>query len=255
MDDFVRIRKKNKGKKKVSLDFRSSQLKRIKDIQFDLVSSEFFRSIADRMKKILQEQNEGGDRQLPELVCYGLGNFVESYIARYQLALLLALRDDLQVLDGRCEIYDPKFSQEESSMLSELNFNVLEHNQEGKRECSVDRVTIFYMPHCGKSLYNNLLWRNWGLQLENIVIIGNSFTHMIDSTPNRILKKTANYVIKIQPYSTEIPLEVPSQYDNIFNDTSIHTFSSVSLKSAPPDLWQSRPEPIYDPSDAEIIFS
>ena len=32
-----------------------------------------------------------------ELVCYGLGNFSECHIARYQMALLLILRDRLKV--------------------------------------------------------------------------------------------------------------------------------------------------------------
>ena len=36
--------------------------------------------------------------------------------------------------------------------------------------------TIFYMPHCGTALYNNLLWRNWSVDaLSKVVIIGNSF--------------------------------------------------------------------------------
>lgn len=32
------------------------------------------------------------------------------------------------------------------------------------------------MVHCGKALYNNLLWRNWSAEaLSKMVIIGNSF--------------------------------------------------------------------------------
>lgn len=47
--------------------------------------------------------------------------------------------------------------------------------QEGKHSTN-GSPTLFYMVHCGKALYNNLLWRNWSVgALSNIVIIGNSF--------------------------------------------------------------------------------
>lgn len=47
--------------------------------------------------------------------------------------------------------------------------------QEGKH--GIDgSATLFYMVHCGKALYNNLLWRNWSAEaLSKMVIIGNSF--------------------------------------------------------------------------------
>ena len=49
--------------------------------------------------------------------------------------------------------------------------------QAGKR--SVTQNTVFYMPHCGKALYNNLLWKNWSKErLKKLVIIGNSFDNM-----------------------------------------------------------------------------
>jgi len=49
--------------------------------------------------------------------------------------------------------------------------------QEGKR--TVTKPTLFYMPHCGKALYNNLLWANWHIdKLKYVTILGNSFTEM-----------------------------------------------------------------------------
>lgn len=47
--------------------------------------------------------------------------------------------------------------------------------QEGKHGVE-GSATLFYMVHCGKALYNNLLWRNWSVgALSKMVIIGNSF--------------------------------------------------------------------------------
>lgn len=51
--------------------------------------------------------------------------------------------------------------------------------QEGKR--LVTKPTLFYLMHCGKALYNNLLWKNWNAQcLPLMIIIGNSFNGMMD---------------------------------------------------------------------------
>ena len=38
-----------------------------------------------------------------ELVCYGIGNFATSLIARYQLALFLIFRDELKVSTMTCD--------------------------------------------------------------------------------------------------------------------------------------------------------
>lgn len=51
-------------------------------------------------------------------------------------------------------------------------------------------ATVFYMVHCGKALYNNLLWRNWSpAALSKLVIIGNSFRGIEERsghTPGRL---------------------------------------------------------------------
>ena len=47
--------------------------------------------------------------------------------------------------------------------------------QEGRRSVWGE-PTVFYMPHCGTALYNNLLWSNWSVDaLSKMVVIGNSF--------------------------------------------------------------------------------
>ena len=45
-------------------------------------------------------EEKGDTKLLPfcEIVCYGLGNFAECFIARYQLGLLLALRGEYTVI-------------------------------------------------------------------------------------------------------------------------------------------------------------
>ena len=42
-------------------------------------------------------------------------------------------------------------------------------------------VTVMVMPHCGKALFNNLLWANWSPgQLQQLVVVGNSFSTMLE---------------------------------------------------------------------------
>uniref|UniRef100_A0A8B9VG06 SRR1-like domain-containing protein n=1 Tax=Anas zonorhyncha TaxID=75864 RepID=A0A8B9VG06_9AVES len=83
-----------------------------------------------------------------------------------------------QVPPDRCLVFDPAFSELEVAALGELGLRLLPENEEGKHRVR-DSPTLFYMVHCGKALYNNLLWRNWApAALSNMVIIGNSFKGM-----------------------------------------------------------------------------
>uniref|UniRef100_A0A8B9TNX1 SRR1 domain containing n=1 Tax=Anas platyrhynchos TaxID=8839 RepID=A0A8B9TNX1_ANAPL len=111
-------------------------------------------------------------------VCYGLGRFGTCPNARHQLAFLLLLLQSMEVPPDRCLVFDPAFSELEVAALGELGLRLLPENEEGKHRVR-DSPTLFYMVHCGKALYNNLLWRNWApAVLSNMVIIGNSFKGM-----------------------------------------------------------------------------
>lgn len=60
-----------------------------------------------------------------------------------------------------------------------LSVSLLSILQEGKRLAT--KPTLFYLMHCGKALYNNLLWKNWSTRcLPLMIIIGNSFSGMWD---------------------------------------------------------------------------
>ncbi|CAE1147978.1 SRR1-like protein [Acanthosepion pharaonis] len=133
-----------------------------------------------------------------ELVIYGIGNFAECIIARYQLALMLALQNTLKLPGSRVLVFDPKLSAVEKSAIRELGFSLISHNEEGKHRGTDKQWTLFFMPHCGKALCNNLLWANWSAQqLSNIIIIGNSFSSLVERTPDRLLKRYYFYIWKI----------------------------------------------------------
>jgi hypothetical protein len=118
--------------------------------------------------------------QVSHLVCYGLGNFTLSYISKHQLSLLIALKNYFNLSPESCVVYDPIFTTEEQTLLHDYGLTYCKSNEEGKRSVAEgSKGTLFFMPHCPKELYNNLLWANWSLErLSRITIIGNSFQSM-----------------------------------------------------------------------------
>ncbi|XP_056385223.1 SRR1-like protein isoform X2 [Hyla sarda] len=128
-------------------------------------------------------------------VCYGLGNFTSCVVSRNQMALLLLFMETFKIPRHQCYVFDPIFSPLEIAVLQKLGLTVLMKNEEGKH--AVCKPTVFYMLHCGKALYNNLLWKNWSCDsLSQMIIIGNSFKGIEERLLSRILQRDYMYVYK-----------------------------------------------------------
>ncbi|KAJ7416133.1 SRR1 domain containing [Willisornis vidua] len=156
-----------------------------------------------------------------QCVCLGLGRFAACPIARCQLAFLLLLLEELR---------------------------------EGKHGVG-GSATLFYMVHCGKALYNNLLWSNWSpAALSKVVIIGNSFRGIEERLLSRILERDYSYIAKVLKGTEEVALPSHPRYLDTFNDTSVHWFPLDKLQQLSPDIWNFVEEPTYqDCEDLEII--
>lgn len=63
--------------------------------------------------------------------------------------------------------------QSDAEIAQHFEITVLNKNESGKRQ--IESKTIFFMPHCGMILYQNVLASNWGPDLHNVVIIGNRY--------------------------------------------------------------------------------
>nr|CAH7763234.1 unnamed protein product [Callosobruchus chinensis] len=211
--------------------------KRIVDAKSEISTSEFQESILAS----LQEALTALDRpQLSKIVCFGLGRFTESLSARYQLALLLYLKDVYQV--SVCA-YDPRFSENDIDLLRHFEIEVLEKNLEGKYKVEPGEYVLFYLPHCSKQLSNNLLWSNWGLSLCQCIIIANSFNEIIDGCTVAALKENAEYLSRITPYVLEVAVINNFKFYEVFNNTAVHVFPKLSF--VPQDLWLQNEEPEY----------
>ncbi|XP_049977026.1 SRR1-like protein [Alexandromys fortis] len=254
-------------------------LRRLREAKEDLQISDFCSSALETITQCLKKQLEqlqgltealgrlklssspGGSGEPPvtspfpvTCVCYGLGNFASCATARSQLAFMLLFLEKCQIPRGHCWVYDPLFSRTEVSVLTALGLTVLSENEEGKRSVR-GQPTVFYMPHCGTALYNNLLWSNWSVEaLSRVLIIGNSFQGLKERLLTRILQKNYPYIAKILKSLEEIPLPQTPRYMDTFNDTSVHWFPLLKLEGLPRDLWASQEEPDYqDCEDLEII--
>ncbi|XP_041266040.1 SRR1-like protein [Onychostruthus taczanowskii] len=223
-------------------------LRRLREARDDLLSSGFWAASAGAVRAPL------GAEPPARCVCYGLGRFGRCPAARYQLAFLLLLLDELRVPPARCAVFDPAFSAREAAALRALGLCLLPENEEGKHGIQ-GVATLFYMVHCGKALYNNLLWSNWSpAALSKLVIIGNSFRGIEERLLSRILERDYSYIAKVLKGVEEVALPSHPRYLDTFNDTSVHWFPLDKLQELSPEVWDFVEEPLYqDCEDLEII--
>ncbi|KAK0142058.1 SRR1-like protein [Merluccius polli] len=180
-----------------------------------------------------------------ECVCYGPGPL---------LLLRFSSLSAGRIPPRLCCVFDPVFSAGERDVLRELDLTVLTENEEGKR--LTKRPTIFYLMHCGKALYNNLLWRNWKREtLPLLTIIGNSFSGIQDRTIEREFQRDYGYLTQAVAVCEERPLPCPPRLLDVFNDTAIITFPPSGLGKLPQSTWTDPAEPRYEHCpDLEIIL-
>ncbi|CAH1119329.1 unnamed protein product [Phaedon cochleariae] len=229
----------------VSHSQRESFIRRILDAKVELSKTDLHDSIVASLREGLCALKT---ERICEIVSFGLGQISECVTSRYQFALLLCLQDFLNV---KIIAYDPIFTELDIELLNHFEVTVLKENTEGKYKVSSKEPVLFFLPHCPKQLTNNLLWDNWGLYLQSCIIIANSFTTIVESNSSRILKESAEYILKILPHVLELPLINSFKFSEIFNDLAIHFFPNLEFVCQ--DLWDTAPEPKYVKSDIEFI--
>ncbi|XP_076063870.1 SRR1-like protein isoform X3 [Oratosquilla oratoria] len=202
------------------------------------------------LKSLKEVVLDFGEQRVVNIISFGLGHVSACRIARNQLAVLLLIKDALD--SPPTEVYDPVFSKADKHVLKEFGLNVSEENEEGKRRITCP--TLFYMPHCGKALYNNLLWANWTLSsLANCIIIGNSFATTVQNVPKNVMEQRYWYIDKAVAHCCEVPMESLVSQNDVFNDTSMHVFPSHLLPHSENEIWRHLFEPKYEGEELEII--
>lgn len=215
---------------------------KVNHLKDELILSEFYKSFVEVLHKVTDTE------VIREILCLGLGSFSVCVTARYQLAFLLAIRDHLNSV---IQIYDPVFNVSEVRCLEISGCNVLSVNKEGKYK--IESKTLVLLPHCPKQLINNFLWCNWGKGLSNCIIVGNSFSDIIDSNSTKFLKDNLSFIYNIYSEVEEIKLENSFRYKDIFNNLSMHMFPKYKINNISDEIWKLDSEPVYKDNELEFI--
>jgi len=94
---------------------------------------------------------------------------------RMQLCLAILLRENFQWVND-IVVYDPVLSGVDQKAIHVLDCTYLSVNENGRR--TVDKPTLFFMPHCELNLCGNVLEANWtSANLNKIIILANGFKY------------------------------------------------------------------------------
>ncbi|XVF46714.1 hypothetical protein PTKIN_Ptkin03bG0050200 [Pterospermum kingtungense] len=187
-------------------------LQEMETISIKLKESEFYSELNKQINSVdfqsqLTRVRSGHDLDKVPMVIYGLGSVSKSNQSRHQLAFALSLQRDLSDwISDRIEVYDPKLSKADMTVLEELGCTVLSVNEEGKRR--VERPTLFFMPHAPTYLEGNLLEANWSPSNINHVIL----------LTNKMTEELEYYQLRQEGLGLQRPLKVDLEEGESFDD-------------------------------------
>lgn len=122
-------------------------------------------------------------------------------------------------------VFDPLFDEKDKAILEGFQLHVEDKNMDGKYV--LEATTLFYMPHCEKFLYNNVIEANLNANtLSHVILFGNSFDHIVS---NSDLQDEAEikWLKHLKHEVKEFPLTLMKNESNAyfaFQNTSFHIF-------------------------------
>ncbi|KAL5477105.1 hypothetical protein EMCRGX_G023850 [Ephydatia muelleri] len=219
---------------------------KIKLAKSHICKTPFYVQFLRLMESICNE----GRVSFSEVLCYGIGHVGMCQTAQHQVALLVAMIEEWK--PPHTWVFDPVLQPDETRALEAFGLEMIPKNEACRR--TVDAKTLAYMPHCGRAMYNNLLWANWDKEkLHHLIIIGNTFSSYTTRLTAKQLQESW-YISAILPYCCEVPLPCSFPFPNVLNDTSIHIFPMQRLAQVPSHVWTNCSQPVVDPNDPEIVL-
>ncbi|KAJ2084300.1 hypothetical protein H4R24_000093 [Coemansia sp. RSA 988] len=172
----------------------SQHIEAVSDKKSILCQGEFHKKLAN----VLQALNDFDPK---EVVVYGIGTF-SSEQSQWQLALVLLLN---QKFDTPILAYDPASNSNDLAILAHFGIDAILENEQARR--TAQRRTLFYMPHCERELYENVVEANSSsaAQLEMIAILGNRLGRYMD-VDNGQLTRVSPSLCRVLPMLTTVGL-------------------------------------------------
>jgi|TARA_B110000208_G_C11707567_1_gene408106 hypothetical protein len=148
---------------------------RVQHLAQVISTSQFYQDLRAGVDQwLLATTSVDAERNVSEIVAYGIGCPSVSSVSQLQLACLLCLVSDLAPSMGAAA-YEPAADMNDLALCERLGITNTTRNVEC-RHSATSGATLFYMPHCAHRMYSNVLWANWESErLVNVAIIGNSF--------------------------------------------------------------------------------
>jgi hypothetical protein len=142
--------------------------------------------------------------------------------------LALALANHLEL---ELELYDPCFNKLDCAILAALPIATV-----GKRlaDLKIDKPTVFFLPHCPKALYEELVRVNW-TRLNDVILVGNDLQSYLDHDIGARFRTEcpAMHVALSTKSIVSFALPQHSQMVSAFNELAVQTFQRLVL----PLLW------------------
>lgn len=196
---------------------------KLKEIEETLLETGYFKGIVAAIAESLKKTEIG---QLEHIVCFGIGNFLESKSSQHQLSFVLAIRKIFGVTN-RIIFHEPILRSEAKELLRDFDCFVEENNYVAK--VLLNPNTFAFLPHCPKQLTNNLLWTNEKVILKKSLFFCNSFDTLVVQTPERLLKQEALCILTVNKFVTEVSVKNHYPLKTVFNDISLHSFENLEF--------------------------
>jgi hypothetical protein len=230
-DSFVVVRRrKPKASAAVaSTSFASATLEQMRlDAASQFVAETLVGDVERELRALRAARDEIGElvarHRVDAVVCYGVGSATLSSQARVQLACALMFARAVPV---QLQLFEPVLCEPERELLrSAFGVDVLSVNDEGRRVAA--QRTLFFMPHCPRGLYHNLVQCNAHADtLPHVVLVGNSFAQydLICAPESRSLVEAVADRCAIEA----LPERLEALAGDAVRSLAVHTFSATTL--------------------------
>ncbi|ORY72215.1 hypothetical protein BCR35DRAFT_307768 [Leucosporidium creatinivorum] len=236
----VRTPKNRKGKSNRPRE--RSVAERVEARRGALVESGYLASCRELLRNaLLPSSQPGAPSPCPppvSLVCLGLGSVADSRKSQEQFILLQELIAEIgDALQAKTTIYDPVFAEEDYEYFMNEGLDALK----AEHDLTFDTVTLLYMPHCPRPLFNELIRKNWDpAKLRRLVLLGNRLDMYDDPThPSATSSSKSPYISK-------------AEHLEAFNDLALQWAPSERIEGKPASFWDELDESAATEAERQV---